>query len=260
MLILGRGFLARNLAPLQSRYPDVLAFARGVANTGCVDPLEFEREATALNQAIRQCRHQGLRLVYFSTASASIYGAAGCAGREDEPVAPTSAYGRHKLALERAALSAGVEALVLRTTHLVGADQPPRNILPGLVSQLLTGEVQVYVGACRDLLDVADLRVLLDALLRREATGRVNMASGYPVEITQLVDALEAHLGTRARRVLVRTATPSVARPDVSRLHALAPVAGRLGFGPDYYLELLRRYLPGPVAPPAALLDTPIAG
>lgn len=242
MPILGHGFLARNLAELMPDLPEVLFFARGVANTSCADPAEFQREEDALTEALQACRSQSLRLVYFSTASASIYGAAGSQGREDELVRPASAYGWHKLAMEKLA-GRDPAALILRTTHLVGPGQPARHILPGLSAQVRSGVVTVYPGARRDLLDVLDAAFLIEHLVRRRARGLVNLASGYSVPIEDLLAAIEDRLGQRATRVLQSGAVVSAARVDVGRLHALVPEAAGRGFGPDYYRTLVRRYL-----------------
>lgn len=246
MPVLGHGFLARNLAELAPGFPGVLFFAQGVANTSCADPDQFRRERDALIQAVHTCRAESLRLVYFSTASASIYGAPGCRGREDEPVQPVSAYGRHKLAMEELA-GANPASLILRTTHLVGPGQPARHILPGLSEQVRSGVVTVYPGARRDLLDVVDAVFLIGCLLRRRARGVVNLASGYSVPVEELLVAIEQRLGQQAERALQPAGAPSAVRIDVSRLHALAPEAARLGFGPDYYRTLVQRYL-SPVA------------
>lgn len=243
MQILGHGFLAQSLRALQFRFPDVLVFARGVANTGCTDQAEFDRERRALLEAIELCRAESLRLVYFSTASASVYGAPGCRGREDEPVTALSAYGEHKLAMEREVGSAAIGSLILRTTHLAGPGQPARQILPGLAAQILLGRVEVYSGARRDLLDVTDLVHLLGLLLERNAGGVLNMASGYSVPIEQLLKAMEVQLGRRAEWITSSRSVPSATRVDVARLYGLVPETAKLGFGPEYYRRLVRRYV-----------------
>lgn len=250
MLILGRGFIAQNLAALRPAHPQALAFARGVSTTACVEQAAFDEEAAALHDALRLCRATGLRLVYFSTASASMYGSPISNGREDGPVDPPTAYGRHKLAMEAVIAESGVDALVLRLSHLVGHRQRDHQLFPGLTAQILSGEIRMQVGANRDLLDVRDLVRIVDALLASRAPGGLlNVASGFPVPVPDLLDAMEEQLGVRASRLPVTGA--AVAPPvSVARMHALVPIADRLGFGRDYYRALVRRYVEAPALTP----------
>ncbi len=76
------------------------------------------------------CADRGARLVHFSTDY--VFDGAGRAPlTEESPTAPLSAYGRAKLAGERAALGRGADALVVRVCWLFGPDKPsfPETIL-----------------------------------------------------------------------------------------------------------------------------------
>lgn len=242
MEIAGDGFIARNLRPLAGSHPKVLVLARGVSTTRDVPQSAYEREAALVGDAIDRCRRQDLLLVFLSTASAAIYGAAGCAGREDADVRPCSPYGRHKLALERLIRRSGACYLILRLSHVVGPRQPPHQLLPSLTRAVRSGTVKVHRGAYRDLIGVAAVREIVDGLLTAGVAQQVvNVASGAPVTIEQIVDHVEQRLGVTACRQLVDA--PERHPVSLEKLRHLMPTVSGLGFGPDYYRGVIDDYL-----------------
>lgn len=243
MEIVGRGFLAHHLTPLAPSHPGVVAVAAGVSTTVVDQTPEFDREATMLYDVLRRCRASGSLVVFFSTASAAMYGADDSPGTEDGLIFPTSPYGRHKVALESVVQNSGVDWLVFRLSHLVGDAQRPHQLLPLLVSGVLAGEVTVHRGSHRDLVDVRNMVVALDRLLRdgvRNTT--VNIASGIPQPIEAIVEGIECRLGRTADRRIVevpRTRT----LVSTARLRSLVPEAAGFGFGPRYLDALLDSYV-----------------
>lgn len=91
-----------------------------------VDAAENDEEAAFLVNAdgpdllARWCAERGARLVHVSTDYV-FAGRASTPYDEDAPVAPRSAYGRSKAAGERAVLSSGADAFVVRTAWIYGA-------------------------------------------------------------------------------------------------------------------------------------------
>jgi len=91
-----------------------------------VDAAEEDEEAAFLVNAdgpdllARWCTEHGARLVHVSTDYV-FAGRASTPYDEDAPVAPRSAYGRSKAAGERAVLSSGADAFVVRTAWVYGA-------------------------------------------------------------------------------------------------------------------------------------------
>ena len=120
MEIVGTGFLARYLQPLSGTHRDVVVLAAGVSSAASNSAADFAREQALLGRVARRCRETGRQLVFFSTASTGMYGAANGAGREDAPVIPPTPYGAHKLALEEQLREAGTDFLVLRLGHVTG--------------------------------------------------------------------------------------------------------------------------------------------
>jgi NDP-hexose 4-ketoreductase len=244
--IIGDGFLARNLAEeFGDRFPGVTALACGVSSTSTAAPAEYDREAQVLYDALDTCARQGRQLLFFSTASFSMYGFTdgGEAAAESDPVRPPNTYGRHKLALESVVRSFGAEYLVLRLSHAVGGHQRPHQLLPTLVRQIRAGEVTVHQGAHRDLLDVRDLLHAVGRLLGDGVSGEVlNVASGVPQPVESIVTAIERRLGVTARR-LERPGSPAVTRVSLERLRRFVP---DFRAAPDekYLDALLDAYLP----------------
>ncbi|WP_055526213.1 NAD-dependent epimerase/dehydratase family protein [Streptomyces graminilatus] len=224
MRIIGDGFLGRNLAAaFDGRFPDVTAIAAGVSSTSAAAPAEYDREAQLVYEALEQCRREGRRLVFFSTASFSMYGFPDGEAAETDPVRPPNVYGRHKLALETVVRSSGAEHLILRLSHVVGPHQRPHQLLPTLVRHVLDGEVTIHQGAYRDLLDVRDLIHAIGGLLGDGVTGEVvNVASGVPLPVQEIVEAIERRLGVTARHVL-RPGASAITRASVQRLRKLVP-------------------------------------
>ncbi|MEV5829639.1 NAD-dependent epimerase/dehydratase family protein [Spirillospora sp. NPDC052242] len=245
MEIVGRGFIARNLRPISGSHDDVVVFAAGVPTTSTTLDDQFRREAVLLYDVVRRCKADGRRLVFFSTCSAAMYGVPDCLRREDAPVFPLSAYGRHNLAMEGVLAAAGIDYLVIRLTHLVGPFQRPHQLFPHLVRGALRGSLTLHRGARRDLLDVVDMVAILDTLLFRGIGRRVvNIASGVPVPIEDIVAHIERRLGRTADKHWIDPPDGNIEEPvDLTRLTSLVPAVAWMGFGPDYYRSVIDRYI-----------------
>ena len=242
MDIAGTGFLARNLEPISAAHPRVVVAAAGVSAADGTSEAEFAREADLLYRLIRRCGQRGHKLLFFSTASTGMYSVPGEAGREDGPVFPATPYGRHKLALEGVLAAAGIDYLVLRLGHVVGPQQPPHQLLPAMVRQVRSGLVRLHRGAQRDLIDVADVVAIADRLLATGANRTVvNVASGVPVPIDEIIDHIEARLGLRAVREYVKDAHNQPI--STAKLVRLVPDVAAMGFEPGYHRRVLDRYV-----------------
>jgi nucleoside-diphosphate-sugar epimerase len=243
--MIGSGFLARNLTGPLGRHDRVTIYAAGPSGGAAVDG--FARDADLLYATIAECLADGSRLVYLSTSSVGLYGHPGPLLREDGPVYPCSPYGRHKLAMEAVVRASGVDHLIPRLAYPVGPHQPAHQVVPALAAQVRTCAVTVWRGAKRDLIDVFHVAAVIDALLvRRVLNVSVNIASGTAVPVESIVAHLAERLGARPAVHVVTV--PEESAVSVERLHALVPEAAELGFGPDYYRDVLDRYLPAVVA------------
>jgi nucleoside-diphosphate-sugar epimerase len=243
MEITGGGFIAQNLRSIADRHPGTVAFAAGVSSTRCVAESEFARELALLRATIADCVRTGRRLLYFSTASAEIYGAPHCRGREDDVPAMRSPYGRHKAEIET--FLRGIpelDFLVLRLAHLVGPNQPVHQLVPSLAHQVRMGDVGLHRGACRDLIDIADVVTVVDGLLSIGVSREiVNVATGIAVPIEHIVAYLEERLDVVATRRYVAVAGRYPI--SIDKLVRLLPRVGDLGFGATYYQQAIDSYL-----------------
>ncbi|MEV0315494.1 NAD-dependent epimerase/dehydratase family protein [Nonomuraea fuscirosea] len=242
MEVVGDGMIARAFVNSGMRM-DVVVFAAGVSRSTTTEATEFAREADLLNEVIGDARAARRRLLYFSTASAHLYGNGdGSPRSEEDPVSPTTAYGRHKVAMEDMIRASGVDHLILRVTEVVGPHQRRHQLLPALFSQVNEGEVTVYRGARRDLIDVADLVTIAAELLcggLRHAT--VNIASGHPVTADEIVSHLLEISGRAATKVYVDIPANDY-NVSTKRMARHAPSSARMGFSPTYYRNVIDRY------------------
>ena len=238
MEIVGNGFLARHLRPISPRHSHAVILAAGVSSASGSSDAEFAREAELLREVAHRCRETGRLLVFFSTASAGMYGAMDGPGTEDCPVAPCTPYGAHKRCLEERLLAYGTDYMVLRLGHVVGPGQPPHQLIPALVRQICAGSVRIDHGAVRDLIGVAEAVTIIDWLLGRDLRGEtVNVASGTTVPVEDIVDHLERRLGVVTRRQYRDVGSSHTI--SIEKLQALVPEVATLGFGPGYYRRVL---------------------
>jgi GDP-4-dehydro-6-deoxy-D-mannose reductase len=164
--------------------------------------------------------HEGTLLV--AVGSAAQYGASGSHDlAETAPTGPVTPYGAAKCILEKAALAAplrsGVRVVWARPFNHVGTGQGLDAPVPSWARRVAvaeaTGGGTVDAGeldVVRDLLDVRDVANAYLALARSNVTGIVNICSGKPVVMSQvmawLIDA--AHVPLRVIR------DPSLLRHD----------------------------------------------
>lgn len=127
----------------------IVAFVRRVkpaliVNAGAYTAVDLAEKETALADAINgvapgvlaeEAKRAGAVLIHYSTDYV-FDGTATAPYREDDPVHPVSAYGRSKLAGERAVAASGADAIVFRTSWVYG--RRGRNFL--LTMQRLAAE------------------------------------------------------------------------------------------------------------------------
>lgn len=255
MIIIGNGFLARNLRRLADRYPDVVLLASGVAGLNPTEA-EYRRERDIVDHALDLARGQNATLVFLS--SAAVYGGEGCTGSEHFPPDPPTAYGRHKLGLEHRIASSVVPHLLLRIGYVLGPTVPQHRLVPTLTRGLLAGSVTVHRGSHRDIIDVVDMVRIVELLLDAGIVGEtLNVGSGFGVDIERIVDHLEYRLGTVAVREYLDR--PSVHRVSLDKLRGLVPGVADLDFEEAYPFRTIDSYLVGVGLVAAENIESPRA-
>jgi len=154
----------------------------------------------------------GARLVHLST-DVVFDGRKGSAYREDDELAPVTAYGRAKATAEERVAAAHPGALVVRTSLLYGGPKPSKHELAAHDPQ-----ASFYVNEIRSPVQVGDLAAALLELAELEVTGPLHVAGADAVSRAQFAELI-------ARRP-VRTSKAPPTRPldctlDSSRAQAL---------------------------------------
>lgn len=148
-------------------------------------------------------------------SSSSVYG--GSDGRpslETDPLAPRGGYARSKVAVEElcaARAAAGGRVTVVRPFTVVGEGQRPDMALSRWVDAALAGRPLEVFGSLertRDLTDVREVARTLAALADPSVapTAVLNVGSGRPRSLGEIVDAVAAATGTRPVTRVTRAA------------------------------------------------------
>lgn len=156
------------------------------------------------------------------------------------PLRPATPYGvcKHalRLMLESLAGVTGLSAAWGRVFFLFGPGERAERLVPSVVRSLLRGEQAAcsHGNQVRDFLYVKDVAQAFVALLDSDVAGPVNIASGRPLAIRDLVGAIAARLdGHRLIRLgclPVRDDDPPLLVADVRRLR------DEVGWTPKYGL------------------------
>ena len=157
------------------------------------------------------------------------------------PLRPATLYGVAKDALHRVggcyAQRRGIEFAWARLFFLYGPGESPRRLVPAVIRALLAGEpAEIGSGVqVRDFLHVDDVAGALGALLESSVVGAVNIASGEPRSLGEVVDELGR---LTARGDLIRKGA-RVDRPDdPARIVAAAQrLRDEVGFTPRWSLS-----------------------
>jgi len=159
---------------------------------------------------------------------------------ESMPLAPVSAYGAAKLALERACLATeGVRVIAARAFNHLGPGQGPGAPVAAWARQLAdaerAGSGVLRTGdldPVRDLLDVRDVADAYLALVGSDAEGPVNVCSGRPRALREVVERLvelcSAEVSMELDPALVRSVDPPHVVGDPTRVRELTGWEPRL--------------------------------
>jgi nucleoside-diphosphate-sugar epimerase len=157
------------------------------------------------------------------------------------PLEPATLYGAAKHALrivaEAYAAEAGLSLAWGRIFFLYGPDEDPRRLVSSVAQALVQGRVAEtsHGEQVRDFLFAPELAEAFAALLDSDVQGAVNVASGVPVTLRAVIEAVAAETGRTDLLALgARPANPSepdVLTVDVTRLR------DEVGWTPSLTLE-----------------------
>jgi nucleoside-diphosphate-sugar epimerase len=126
---------------------------------------------------------------------------------EDSPTGPSTLYAACKLSLQLVSTQLAAEldarATWARIFHLYGPNEKQERLVPAVISALLANtEFAATAGdQVRDYLHVADVASALCDLIDRDVYGIVNICSGTPVKVRDLIETIA---GLLERQELVR--------------------------------------------------------
>jgi len=194
-MVIGNGMIAKAFSRFRGD-DRVLIFASGVANSGETEKDEFERERSALDNALRA--NSDKLFVYFS--SCSIY---------DKDVSQ-SPYVRHKLRMEDFIARSHKDYLICRLPQVVGKSSNRATLVNYLHDRVMKSEpFVVWKNATRYLIDAEDVEKIVRYLIehknfRNTALSIVSRKCSVP----EIVDVLTKITGKPANYSLVEKGTP----------------------------------------------------
>jgi nucleoside-diphosphate-sugar epimerase len=157
------------------------------------------------------------------------------------PLRPGTLYGAamhatHLVAAQYAA-TAGLSLAWGRVFHLYGPGEDPRRLVPSVARALLAGEEAPASDGhqVRDFIHVADVAGGFAALLHSDVEGPVNVASGEPVTILQVLDAIAQ--ASERPELLRAGALPRREGEPERLLAAVERLRGEVGFSPERSLQ-----------------------
>lgn len=200
--------------------------------------LRWVQASLILLQAFSQCG--GNRVVVAGTCAEYDWRYCYCSEKVT-PLAPTTLYGTSKHALQvivdAFAKESGLSSAWGRIFFLYGPGEHPVRLVSSVIRSLLLGKPArcSHGNQLRDYLCVMDVADAFVALLESDIHGPVNIASGCPVSLKEIVHKIAERL---SRKDLVRLGAlpPALDEPgllvaDVSRL------SNELGWRPIYDLD-----------------------
>lgn len=144
------------------------------------------------------------------------------------PLEPATLYGASKHALHVALRAyadvAGIALAWGRIFLLHGPGEPPGRLVPSVATALLRGKPAecTHGRQVRDLLQVEDVAAGFGALVQSDVTGAVNVASGVPVTLAEVVTTIAEITGRadllRLGAIPAPAGEPAVLVADTTRL------------------------------------------
>ena len=120
---------------------------------------------------------------------------------EDSPTRPASPYAASKLALQlmlaQVGALTGLEVAWARIFYQYGPFEQPQRLVPAIIQALLSGQQARSTGGeqTRDFLHIADVASAIWAVAQSSLVGPVNVGSGRPVAVREIVTTIGAVLG-----------------------------------------------------------------
>jgi len=200
----------------------------------------FEWVQAGLTLMMEFSKYGGQRAV-IAGSCAEYDWAKGLCCEETTPLRPTTVYGTCKhafqLLVSSYASQVGISCAWGRIFHLYGPEEAPSRLVASTIRSLLNNQSALctHGNQTRDFLHVEDAASAFTAILESVATGPINIGSGQPITIKDLVIRIGEKL--HKKELISLGAIPSsdsdppLLLPQTSRLHQ------EVGWAPQYDLE-----------------------
>lgn len=222
-MVIGNGLLANAFKSYEEDC-NIIIFASGVSNSRETRISEFEREQTALMEAIT---HNPTRLlIYFSTCSI-----------EDQSQSD-SLYVKHKLSMESLVQTLCQKYYIFRLPQVVGISASP-TIINFFVDSIINNKaINIHKNATRNLIYVDDVFKIANIIIKKECylNEIVNIATPYNLKIFEILHILEVLLNKKANYKIV--VCGEIQDINIKHLNEL-----KIQFQENYVENILEKYI-----------------
>jgi len=191
-MIIGSGFLAKNLRYHNIDVLPLVVLASGVGNSNCDSVQEFERETGLLIEKIELAKDLDWPVIYFSTIA-----------NEKLP------YAQHKKNCEKIIYQSGVRHCIIRCPQLIGHFLNNYHLVGYFRYQILKHlKFQVFENAERNILDVECLADFIKLWADNPKYSTVNLGGEKNIRVLELVALIEQQVKVEANYERVNSLLP----------------------------------------------------
>lgn len=152
MIIIGNGFIAKNLKKIKLKNKKTIFFASGVSNSNCKNALEFNREYIKL-KAIKK-NYSSYRFIYFSSCSVT------------DKSRKNNDYQKHKLRIERYIKNNIKYYKIFRIPEVIGNNKNRNTLLNFFFNSFKNNKkIQTSHNAYRNLIDIKKIILTVEFIL-----------------------------------------------------------------------------------------------
>jgi|LakMenE18May11ns_1017448.scaffolds.fasta_scaffold9958546_14 nucleoside-diphosphate-sugar epimerase len=169
-MIVGNGLIASVFLKNEENYKDYIIFASGVSSSKETKYEEFEREKTLLKNVLK--KNNDLKLIYFSTILSD---------KIDNP------YYQHKLNIENYIKKNCNNYKIYRIPQILGYSGNNDNLVNYFVNKIKKNEeISLYKNVKRSILDVEDLKNIVDVNIKSPKNEILNISSIEKISVVNL--------------------------------------------------------------------------
>jgi nucleoside-diphosphate-sugar epimerase len=226
-MIVGNGLMASVFKEEYKNRDDIVIFASGVSNSLETDIDQFYREENLLVETLN--KNKDKRIVYFSSFVDL------CEQKRE--------YFQHKLYMEFLIQDSGNDFLILRLSQVVGNGGNKNTLLNFICRKLkMNEEIIVYKKAYRSLIDVDDVKRIVDIVLDQQDKKCIYMAVPF---IEKLLVKEIVNLVARWLNIIPKIKLVEIMENDFPELkQEVKTMLKDLGIVPKGYTErIIKKYV-----------------